>query len=431
MRKYFGTDGIRGQVGRSFINPEFILKLGWAAGKVLGQRESGVVLIGKDTRVSGYMLEAALQAGLSASGTNIKLLGPMPTPAIAYLTRSIRASAAIVISASHNPYQDNGIKFFDQNGFKLSDALEAEIEDHIDMPLRTAPSESLGKASRMTDAQGRYIEFCKSTFPSSQNLKGLTIVVDCAHGATYHIAPALLHELGATVHPISVHPDGFNINRQCGATDPRALQRAVVDLGADLGIAYDGDGDRLILVDHQGEIVDGDEILGILTLNAHRAGRLTPGGVVGTVMSNFGLEQALQTEGIPFTRAPVGDRYVLERMLAVGSRLGGESSGHLVNLDYTTTGDGIITSLQILRILQETGNNLHTLKRCVQKYPQVLLNVPTYRESVCLSEFSMIQTAVQAAEQQLGQEGRVLLRPSGTEPLVRVMVEGVDARRLL
>lgn len=424
QKKYFGTDGIRGQVGKSLINAEFMLKLGWAVGKVLAQKDLATVLIGKDTRISGYMIESALQAGFSAAGVDTKILGPMPTPAIAYLTHSIRASAGIVISASHNTYQDNGVKFFDKNGYKLSDELELAIEAQIDTPMRTVSADRLGKAKRMVDAPGRYIEFCKSTFPSNLTLKGLKIVVDCANGATYYVSPHIFHELGAGVTAIGDQPDGFNINQGSGATDPRKLQKIVVDIGADIGIAFDGDGDRVIMVDHNGEVVDGDELLCIMAKD-RLTGIGSASGVVGTVMSNLGLEQALQQYGIAFERAPVGDRYVLERLQKNGWLLGGEASGHIVDLDYTTTGDGIITALQILRIMQMSGKSLSELKRAMVKRPQVLINVPVFGV-VDIKKYPKIEKAVADAEKVLNGTGRVLLRPSGTEPVVRVMVEGND-----
>ncbi len=423
-KRYFGTDGIRGQVGKSLINAEFILKLGWAVGKVLARKEAATVLIGKDTRVSGYMIESALQAGLSAAGVDTELLGPMPTPAIAYLTHSVRASAGIVISASHNPYADNGIKFFDEDGFKLSDELELAIEAQIDMPMSTEASENLGKAKRMVDAPGRYIEYCKSTFPSNLSLKDLKIVVDCANGATYHVAPRIFHELGAMVIAISDKPDGYNINHKCGATDTKKLQKSVLERNADLGIAFDGDGDRVIMVDHQGEVVDGDEILCILAKDriSKQSRRL---GIVGTVMSNLGLEQALTESGIAFERTPVGDRYVLECLQKKGWFLGGESSGHVVDLNYTTTGDGIITALQILRIMEAAQKPLADLKKVMTKRPQVLINVPTLGV-IDIHQHPHIEKAILQAERKLNGKGRVLLRPSGTEPVIRVMVEGND-----
>lgn len=423
-KKYFGTDGIRGQVGKSLINAEFVLKLGWAFGRVLAQKNSPTVLIGKDTRISGYMIESALLAGLSAAGVNTKILGPMPTPAIAYLTHSVRASAGIVISASHNPYEDNGVKFFDANGFKLSDALEFAIEEKIDTPMQTVPADQLGKAIRMVDAPGRYIEFCKNTFPSDLTLKGLKIVVDCANGAAYSIAPKIFHELGAEVFSTADLPDGFNINQGCGATDTRKLQKLVLKKNADLGIALDGDGDRVIMIDHEGHIVDGDELLCILAIDrfskTHR-----PTGVVGTVMSNLGLEQALEKHGIKLDRVSVGDRHVLDRLQKKGWTLGGEGSGHIVNLNLTTTGDGIVTALQILRIMQKTGKPLAILKTVMLKRPQVLINVPA-KSGLDLAQYPKITKAITDAEKKLNGKGRVLLRPSGTEPVVRVMVEGND-----
>lgn len=429
QRKYFGTDGIRGKVGTPPITPEFILKLGWALGRVLTRTHPQLknkVLIGKDTRISGYMFESALEAGLSAAGVNIRLLGPMPTPAIAYLTRTFHAQAGIVISASHNPFNDNGIKFFSGKGTKLPDDLELAIEAEIEMPMQTVPSDQLGKAQRIEDAAGRYIEFCKSTIPYDVNLKGLKIVVDCAHGATYHIAPNVLSELDAEVIPIGADPNGLNINLNCGSTQPKTLQRAVLEHQADLGIALDGDGDRLIMVDAQGAVVDGDELLFIIAKARKDAGSLQ-GAVVGTVMSNLGLEQALQELEIPFLRAKVGDRYVLEMLQQHRGTLGGESSGHIICLDRTTTGDGIITALQVLAVCVQTGLPLHELKAGMYKYPQRMINVPLSHK-LDVVNLPEVQTAVRHAEQQLSQQGRILLRSSGTEPLLRVMVEGTDAR---
>ncbi len=422
QKKYFGTDGIRAKVGEGLINPEFVLKLGWAAGKVLARHQSAVVLIGKDTRISGYMLESALEAGFSAAGVNILLLGPMPTPAIAYLTQSIRAAAGVVISASHNPYNDNGIKFFDRNGHKLSDVMEHEIEILLDAPMQTVASEHLGKAARMEDAAGRYIEFCKSTFPSDLSLKGLSVVVDCANGATYAIAPKIFHELGAEVKTVAVHPDGVNINKQCGATATDSLRQAVLSHQADLGIALDGDGDRVIMIDHHGERVDGDELLGIIALHAMQEGRKLQ-GVVGTVMSNGGLEHAICQAGMAFERSYVGDRHVLAMLKTKGWQLGGEASGHIVDLRYTTTGDGIVAALQVLRIVKRTGQSLFSLKQVLCKRPQVLLNVAVNSHFV-LSDHPSIVAAIADVKQTLGKGGQVLLRPSGTEPVVRVMVEG-------
>lgn len=423
-RKYFGTDGIRGKIGQFPMTPDFVLKLGWAAGKVLARNGHPLVLIGKDTRISGYMLESALQAGLVAAGVNIRLLGPMPTPAVAYLTRAFRASAGIVISASHNPYEDNGLKFFSGNGTKLGDAVEQEIEEWLDREFKTVSSEQLGKVIRSNDAAGRYIEFCKRALPNDVSLKGLRVVVDCANGATYHVAPDILQELGAEVIAIGNTPDGININEACGATHVESLREAVLRYRADVGVALDGDGDRLIMIDHLGETVDGDEVLAIIAHHEAKKGRLQ-GGVVGTLMSNLGLEKAVQALGVPFYRAKVGDRYVIEQMKQHNCELGGESSGHIIVRDHIATGDGIIASLQILRAMRSTGKSLHTLKQVMSKYPQTLVNVPI-REKIALDESAEIQQAVQQVEEQLGSRGRVLLRASGTEPLIRVMVEGED-----
>lgn len=427
-RRYFGTDGIRGRVGKEPMTPEFVLKLGWAAGRVLVDGGHPVVLIGKDTRISGYMLESALQAGLSAAGVDIRLLGPMPTPAIAYLTRTLRASAGIVLSASHNPYYDNGVKFFAGDGTKLPDEVEARIEAEMEAPLHTVDSASLGKAERVVDAAGRYIEFCKATVPWGTRLHGLRVVVDCAHGATYHIAPDVLEELGAEVVAIGVEPNGTNINADCGATAPQQLRAAVLKHQADIGIALDGDGDRLIMVDSRGDVVDGDEALAIMAAARHAQGGFA-GGVVGTQMSNLGLEKSLSEMGIPFRRARVGDRYVMELLREEGWLLGGESSGHLICLDKTTTGDGIVSALQLLAIMAETEKPLHELKSVMRKYPQALVNVPV-ESRVDLERSSAIRTAVGEVEAELGDGGRVLLRPSGTEPLVRVMVEGESERQV-
>ncbi|HEX9803224.1 MAG TPA: phosphoglucosamine mutase, partial [Gammaproteobacteria bacterium] len=377
-RKYFGTDGIRGKVGEFPITPEFVLKLGWAAGRVLARGKGGKVVIGKDTRISGYMFESALEAGLSAAGVDILLLGPMPTPAIAYLTRTLHADAGIVISASHNPFEDNGIKFFSADGTKLPDEVERAIEAELDKPMEMAPPAELGKARRVTDAAGRYIEFCKSTFPRNLNLEGLKMVVDCANGATYHVAPAVFRELGAEVLPLANNPDGLNINVDCGSTHPDRLREAVLAEGAHLGIAFDGDGDRVLMVDHQGELVDGDELLFIIA-SARRAREGLP-GVVGTLMTNLGMEHALKQAGIGFERARVGDRYVMEKLLQHGWTLGGEGSGHLICLDCTTTGDGIISAAQVLRAMVELGKSLHELKSGMSKYPQVLINVRLSRQ---------------------------------------------------
>ena len=427
-RRYFGTDGIRGRVGKTPMTPDFVLKLGWAAGRVLVDGGHPMVLIGKDTRISGYMLESALQAGLSAAGVDIRLLGPMPTPAIAYLTRTLRASAGIVLSASHNPYYDNGVKFFSGDGSKLPDDLEARIEAEMEKPLQTVDSAALGKAERVVDAAGRYIEFCKSSVPWGTRLRGLRVVVDCAHGATYHIAPEVLEELGAEVIAIGVEPNGVNINADCGATAPQQLRKTVLQHQADIGIALDGDGDRLIMVDARGEVVDGDEALAIMAAARHEQGGFL-GGVVGTQMTNLGLEKALNGMGIPFRRARVGDRYVMELLKSEGWLLGGESSGHLICLDKTTTGDGVVSALQILAIMSETGKPLHELKAVMQKLPQTLVNVPIERQ-IDLEAAVGVQAAVSDVETELGDGGRVLLRPSGTEPLVRVMVEGENDRQV-
>ncbi|WMC09455.1 phosphoglucosamine mutase [Oceanimonas pelagia] len=423
-RKYFGTDGVRGRVGEYPITPEFVMKLGWAAGKVLSQTGTRKVLIGKDTRISGYMLESALEAGLSAAGLQAALLGPMPTPAIAYLTRTFRAEAGIVISASHNPYYDNGIKFFSHDGTKLPDEVELAIEAMLDQPMDCVPSDQLGKASRINDAAGRYIEFCKSTFPSDLNLDGLSIVLDCAHGATYHIAPAVFEELGARVIRTGVQPNGLNINDAVGSTAPAALQAAVLEHGADLGIAFDGDGDRLAMVDHTGALVDGDEILYIIARHAQRKGTLN-GGVVGTLMSNMALELALAQLDIPFKRAKVGDRYVMELLKEHGWKLGGENSGHIISLDHNSTGDGIVAALQVLRALVSEGGSLAELRSELTLFPQVLVNVRFAAGTDPLAS-EEVQRRVAAAEAELAGNGRVLLRKSGTEPLIRVMVEGAD-----
>lgn len=430
-RKYFGTDGIRGRVGKHPINPEFVLKLGWAAGKVLGGGQGGKVLIGKDTRISGYMFESALEAGLSAAGVDIHLLGPMPTPGIAYLTRTLHANAGIVISASHNPHQDNGIKFFSSDGSKLPDAVEHEIEAMLEQPMDAVASENLGKAKRIDDASGRYIEFCKASIPMNMNFRGMKIVVDCANGATYHIAPAVFDEVGAEVITIGGDPNGLNINDGVGATQPQALVDAVLANQADLGIALDGDGDRLIMVDDQGQVRDGDEILYILASSRRRTGQMV-GDLVGTLMTNLGLEVALRDLGVGLARANVGDRYILERLEAEGWVLGGEPSGHIICLDRTTTGDGIVSALQVLAELQATGKNLRDLCDGMRKFPQQLINVHLGdTQANELMQAAPVLDAVAAAEREMGQDGRVLLRPSGTEPLIRVMVEGRDAAQVL
>jgi len=424
MRKYFGTDGIRGPVGTPPITADFVLKLGWAAGKTFSPSGGGNILIGKDTRISGYLFESALEAGLASAGVHVTMLGPMPTPAVAYLTRAVSADAGIVISASHNPFSDNGIKFFSSEGRKLPDEVELEIERLIDEPMTTVASADLGKADRMNDAVGRYVEFCKTTFPKSLNLKQMKLVVDCAHGATYKIAPAVFQELGAQVIAIGCSPDGLNINEGFGATSPEALAERVVQEGADLGIALDGDGDRLVMVDHLGEVVDGDELLLIIALHQQAKGLLT-GGVVGTLMSNLGLEVALKDRGIAFARAQVGDRYVVAKLLQEGWHLGGEGSGHILCLDQATTGDGVVSALQVLRAITDQGKTLADLKGAMTKFPQVILNVPA--NSAKVMENNAVQSAVRDVDAVLGDKGRVLLRPSGTEPLIRVMVEGEDA----
>ncbi|MBL7481805.1 phosphoglucosamine mutase [Legionella bononiensis] len=424
QRKYFGTDGIRGHVGLSSINPEFVLKLGWAVGRVLANGHRKKVVIGKDTRVSGYMLESALEAGLSAAGVDVALLGPMPTPGIAYLTQTLRANAGIVISASHNLFEDNGIKFFSADGGKLPDSVELLIEAELDKQLQTVPSVHLGKATRINDATGRYIEFCKSTIPSMSRLSGLKIVVDCANGATYHIAPNVFAELGASVTAIGDKPDGFNINQDCGSTSPELLQKKVLSTGADIGIALDGDGDRLVLVDAKGNLIDGDQILYIIAKDRQQRSVLN-GGVVGTLMSNYGLELALSALNIPFLRSKVGDRYVLEALRENEWKIGGETSGHIVCLDKTTTGDGIVAALQVLSIMMKQDKTLEQLTQGITLLPQSLVNLKTDHAALLASNPQVIK-AVQTLESSLKGEGRVLLRPSGTEPLLRVMVEGAD-----
>ncbi|MGV0035254.1 MAG: phosphoglucosamine mutase [Candidatus Azotimanducaceae bacterium WSBS_2022_MAG_OTU7] len=423
-KKFFGTDGIRGRVGDTPITAEFMLKLGWASGKVFSKEGRGRILIGKDTRVSGYMFESALEAGFVSAGVDVALLGPMPTPAIAYLTRTFNASAGIVISASHNAYHDNGVKFFSGVGAKLDDDVELAIESELESDMQMVASDQIGKVSRINDAAGRYIEFCKSCFSSQLNLRGMKIAVDCAHGATYHIAPNVFRELGASVIELGTDPDGFNINAEGGSTKPQLLQKLVLEKGADLGIALDGDGDRVIMVDSAGEVVDGDELLFIIANSEHRSKRFR-GGVVGTQMSNFGLEEALGAKNIPFVRAAVGDRYVLAELDNRGWLLGGESSGHLLCLNVTTTGDGIISALQVLAAMLESDSSLKELKAGMKKYPQHMINV------VCQKKFDLgsqvaVKKAVAQTEEKLGGRGRVLLRPSGTEPVVRVMVEGED-----
>ena len=431
-KRYFGTDGIRGLVGEAPITPDFMLKLGWACGRVFA-RESGqegrcLVIIGKDTRVSGYMFESALEAGLVAAGVDVKLLGPMPTPAVALMTRTQNAVAGIVISASHNPYYDNGIKFFGANGSKLPDEIELAIEAELEQELTVVQSSDIGKVLRVVDAAGRYIEFCKSTVPEGFSLRGLRIAVDCAHGATYHIAPSVLSELGAEVISMGVQPDGFNINEGVGSTDISALSQLVVERGADLGIAYDGDGDRVLLVDATGDMVDGDELVYIIAMHRLAIGT-SDAGVVGTQMSNLGLELALRESGLRLIRAQVGDRYVKAMMEANKWSLGGESSGHIICSDVTTTGDGIVASLQVLMALKAAAVDLAALRAGMQKFPQVMINV-TVKGKVELGDYPEVSAAVAAVERQLGERGRVLLRPSGTEPKVRVMVEGDNAEEV-
>ncbi len=423
-KKFFGTDGIRGTVGDYPITPDFVLKLGWATGRVFGSNPNSNIVIGKDTRISGYMFESALQAGLSAAGVNTQLLGPMPTPAIAYLTRTFRARAGIVISASHNPYYDNGIKFFSSAGVKLPDEIELAIEHELGREMTTVSSSQIGKATRLKDAAGRYIEFCKSTIPASMNFARMKIVVDCAHGATYHIAPYVFDEIGADIVTIGCEPNGLNINEMCGATNPALLQQKVLTESADLGIAFDGDGDRVIMVDHKGELVEGDELLYIIAKSRLNAGKLK-GPVIGTMMTNLGLEQALARLGVEMKRAAVGDRYVLELIESYDSSLGGENSGHIICNDRTTTGDGIIAGLQVLAEVWRTQQALHDLKKGMVKFPQSLINVKV-RERADLSKFDCIQKAKHEIEKILGTDGRVLLRSSGTEPLIRIMVEGKD-----
>jgi phosphoglucosamine mutase len=436
-KKYFGTDGIRGKVGEHPITPEFVMRLGYAAGRVLtsikGNLAKGAhpaVLIGKDTRISGYMLEAALEAGLSAAGVDVLLTGPMPTPAVAYLTRALRAQAGIVISASHNPYYDNGIKFFSSDGAKLGDEIERAIEAELDKPMQVMESAKLGKARRIDDAAGRYVEFCKSTFPSNMDLRGLKIVLDCAHGATYHVAPDVFHELGAEIIAIGNKPDGLNINEQVGSTHPQALQKAVVEHKADLGIAFDGDGDRVMMVDAGGNLLDGDQLLYIIALGLHAKGKLK-GGVAGTLMTNLALEHALAKHQIPFARANVGDRYVLELLNEKNWKLGGENSGHILTLDKHTSGDAIIAALQVLHALKQSDKTLTQMGAELVLYPQVLINV-TYQPKANQAKLDLnmpqLQNAVKSAEAELKDAGRVLLRASGTEPKIRVMVEGHDAK---
>ena len=432
-RKYFGTDGVRGTVGEAPITPDFVMRLGYAAGTTLAAREHlpagehPAVLIGKDTRISGYMLEAALEAGFAAAGVDVMLTGPLPTPAIAYLTRALRLQAGVVISASHNPYPDNGIKFFSAGGAKLPDGVEADIESRLEQPMGCVASARLGKARRVDDAAGRYIEFCKSTFPNEFDLRGMKIAVDCAHGAAYHIAPKVLHELGAEVHSIGAEPNGININDQVGATAPQALQKTVVAQGADLGIALDGDGDRVMMVDAGGRLYDGDQLLYVIARSRLANGGLA--GVVGTLMTNLGLEHALARLGLPVVRARVGDRYVLETLLERGWKLGGENSGHIICLDRHSTGDGIVSALQVLAALRLQSCTLEAACADLALYPQTLVNV-RLPSGFDWQRRPEIESARLAAEKALGDAGRVLLRASGTEPLLRVMVEGREAQQV-
>ncbi|WP_339050184.1 phosphoglucosamine mutase [Rickettsiella endosymbiont of Xylota segnis] len=422
-RKYFGTDGIRGKVGENPITPEFVLKLGWAVGKVLANGRNKV-LIGKDTRISGYMLESALEAGLSAAGVDVHLLGPIPTPAIAFLTTDLDAQAGIVISASHNPYYDNGIKFFSHDGSKLADNIELQIENHLNQTIHTVDSAKLGKAIRVEDAKARYVNFCKSTVPKSFQLNGLKIILDCANGATYHIAPALFSELGADLTLLGTKPNGLNINKDCGSTHLDFLQKKVLSEKADLGIAFDGDGDRVLMVDNLGEIVDGDELLFLLTQHGVKKGHIK-GGIVGTAMSNLGLELAIKELGLDFIRTSVGDRYVNEALQSKNWQLGGESSGHIISRRLTKTGDGIIIALQVLEAIQSSGLSLHTAKKAMKKFPQILINIPAENPLAMMNDAN-IKKAVKEAEFLLKDRGRILLRPSGTESVIRVMVEGSE-----
>ncbi len=427
--RYFGTDGIRGRVGEHPITAEFTLRLGWATGRVLAEETGGrvSVVIGKDTRISGYLFESALESGLSAAGADVRLLGPMPTPAVAHMTRSLGAAVGIVISASHNPFEDNGIKFFAGNGEKLPDRIQQRIEQMLDAPMSHVEPNLLGKARRIDDASGRYVEYCKGTVAYGTRLDGLKLLVDCANGATYRIAPAVFEELGAEVIAIGDDPDGLNINAGCGSTFPDQLRRQVLEHGADLGIAFDGDGDRVIMVDRHGELVDGDQILFVLADARHVLGTLQ-GGVVGTVMSNFGLEEVLGRRGISFERVRVGDRYVHGRLVANGWVLGGEASGHILCLDRATTGCGIVSALQVLEVLARTGQSLDALVSDMCKYPQVMINVAVNgMVRGGLADISEITDAVAETERELAGRGRVVLRPSGTEPVVRVMVESRDA----
>jgi len=425
MANFFGTDGIRGKVGEHPITADFFLKIGWAVGSVLAAKGKSSVIIGKDTRVSGYIFESALEAGFLSAGVDVGMLGPMPTPAIAYLTKAYNANAGVVISASHNPFYDNGVKFFSADGLKLSDEDQTEIEKKLSEPMQSVDSSNLGKARRHEQPLGRYIEFCKSTFEHSANLRGLNIIIDCANGATYHIAECVFKELGANVSIINNNPDGFNINQNCGATDTKQLQQAVINEKADLGIAFDGDGDRVMMVDANGELVDGDELVFILASAWHEDGRLDSNTVVGTKMTNLGMRHALRGLGIEFIEADVGDRFVMEKMQENGSVLGGEGSGHIICLNKTSSGDGIVAALQVLEVLAKTKSSLSALKQKMSKYPQVLINVKV-KEKIDIENHNELNLAIQEVEQELGDEGRVLIRASGTEPLIRVMVEAKD-----
>lgn len=422
-RKYFGTDGIRGTVGQFPITPEFVLKLGWAAGKVLGKK--GRIVIGKDTRISGYMFESVLEAGLTSAGVDSFLVGPMPTPAVAYLTRTFRADAGIVISASHNPFQDNGIKFFSAAGTKLPDSVELEIEALLEQEMTSLSSENLGKAYRIDDAAARYIEFCKASVPNDFNLEAMKIVLDCANGATYHIAPYVFKELGAKVIKIGVEPDGLNINRECGATHLEPLSKAVVEHQADIGIAFDGDGDRLMMVDAKGTVINGDQLMFMMAHHLQQNGQLK-GGVVGTLMTNMAIENALKQFNIPFERSKVGDRYVMESLKKNGWLIGGESSGHLIHLDYNSTGDGIVAALQVLKVIKDKAQSIGQLADEFPLFPQEMINVRV-SDAKSIMGNEELQRSAQEIDSQLAEQGRVLLRASGTEPLIRVMIEANDA----
>lgn len=426
--KHFGTDGIRGRVGDFPITPDFVLKLGWAAGRVLAEEGEGAVIIGKDTRISGYMFESALEAGLSAAGIDVVLIGPMPTPAVAYLTRTFNVQAGIVISASHNPFYDNGIKFFSGHGTKLSDEVELKIEALLESDIEVVDSWNLGKTTRMNDAAGRYIEYCKGSTSQQLDLRGLKLVIDAGHGATYQVGPAVFRELGAEVVAIGTSPDGTNINDNAGSTNPEGMAAKVKEIGADLGIAFDGDGDRVIMTDNKGRIIDGDQLLFIIAMDRHSRGILN-GGVVGTLMTNLGMEKALEAEGISFARAKVGDRYVNELLVAKNWRLGGESSGHIICRDTSTTGDGIVSALKVLKAMQTAGKSLSEMAGAVTLYPQVMINVQV-QNKLDTDTIPGIVEAVREAEEEMAGKGRVLLRPSGTEPFVRVMVEGEDRAKI-